>query len=156
MKKLLVACLAVLPLLSAGSLMAHHSLANFDTTTAVRVKGTIVEIRKINPHSFIFLDETNADGTTQRWAVEGPALLHLTRSGLADVLKPGDVVEACGYLPKEKTIWQIADADGRGNSRSGRLLNAEVLVMPDGKEQNWGDYGFHRCFPAGYRDQHSR
>ena len=155
MNKVLSACLVVL-LLSAGSLLAHHSLANFDTTTAVRVKGTIVQIQKINPHSFIFLEETIAGGATQRWAVEGPSLLQLARGGLEDVLKPGDVVEACGYLPKEKTMWQIANADPRGTSLSGRLLNAEMLVMPDGKEQSWGDYGFHRCFSPGYRDQHSR
>ena len=35
MKQILFACLVVL--LSAGSLLAHHSFANFDTTTAARV-----------------------------------------------------------------------------------------------------------------------
>src|SRR5262245_49555381 len=110
MKKLLTAWLAVLvAFVSTGTVLAHHSLANFDTTTAVRVKGTIFAFQAINPHSIIFLDQKNPDGTVRRWAVEGPSLIQLSRKSIPkDVLKPGDVVEVCGYLPKETTVWQIA------------------------------------------------
>ena len=158
MKKMMTGSLAVLvALVSASSLLAHHSLTNYDTTKAVRVKGTIVQFQQINPHSFIFLDQKGTDGQTHRWAVEGPSILQLNRSGFAkDVLKPGDVVEVCGYVPKEAIIWQIASADANAISTAGRLINAEVLVMPDGRQQNWGDYGVHKCFAPGYSDQHSK
>ena len=158
MKKMTTGWLAVfVALVSAGSLLAHHSLTNYDTTKAIRVKGTIVQFQQINPHSFLFLDQKGTDGQTHRWAVEGPSILQLNRSGFAkDVLKPGDVVEVCGYVPKEAVIWQIASADTGTNSPAGRLINAEVLVMPDGKQQSWGDYGVHKCFAPGYTDQHSR
>jgi hypothetical protein len=157
MKKMTTAWLAVvLALVSAGSLVAHHALTNYDTTKAVRVKGTIVEFHQINPHSFIFLDEKNTEGQMRRWAVEGPSVLQLKRTGFAkDVLKTGDVVEVCGYAPKEPIVWQIASADAGATSLAGRLLNAELLVMPDGKQQSWGDYGVHKCFASGYTDQHS-
>jgi hypothetical protein len=157
MKEMTTGWLAVLvALVSASSLLAHHSLASYDTTKAVRVKGTIVEFHRINPHSIIFLDQQGADGQTHRWAIEGPSVLQLNRSGFAkDVLKPGDAVEVCGYVPKEAVIWQIASADTNSSSPSGRLINAEVLVMPDGKQQSWGDYGVHKCFAPGYTDQHS-
>jgi hypothetical protein len=143
-------------LLQAGSLLAHHSLANHDTTKPVRVKGTIVQFHPINPHSFIYLEEKGADGQTRRWAVEGPSALQLTRRGLEKSLKPGDVVEVCGYAPREALMWQIASADPKAVSLAGRLITAELLVMPDGQEQSWGDYGFHHCFAPGYRDQHSK
>jgi hypothetical protein len=144
-------------LMSAGSLVAHHSLTNFDTTKAVRVKGTIVQFHRINPHSFVVLDETGAGGERRRWAIEGPSGVQLDRTGVAkDMLKPGDVVEVCGYLPKEPVIWQFASPDPSALSPSGRLINAEVMVMPDGREQSWGDYGAHKCFAAGYRDHHSK
>jgi hypothetical protein len=147
-------CLLVL--MAAGSLRAHHSLANFDTTTAVRVKGTIVQVNLINPHSFIYLEEKGADGRMTRWAAEGPAIRQFGRMGLAsDFLKPGDVVEVCGYVPKEPIMWQIASADG-SVSLAGRLINSELLVMPDGRQQSWGDYGVHKCFAPGHTDQHSR
>jgi hypothetical protein len=141
---------------STGSLMAHHSLASFDITTAVRIKGTIVEVQWINPHSIIFVEEKNPDGV-RRWAVEGPSIRQLNRQGVAkDILKPGDTVEVCGYLPKDPVIWQIAQPDPAAVSMSGRLLNGETLVMPDGHERSWGDYGAHKCFPPGFDDQHSR
>jgi hypothetical protein len=149
----LVVLVALLP---AGSLLAHHSLANHDTTKPVRVKGTIVQFHPINPHSFIYLEEKGTDGQTRRWAVEGPSVLQLTRRGLEKALKPGDVVEVCGYAPREALMWQIASADSRATSLAGRLITAELLVMPDGQEQSWGDYGFHHCFAPGYRDQHSK
>jgi Family of unknown function (DUF6152) len=140
---------ALLAVVSAGSLQAHHSLANFDTTKAVRVKGTVVAFQQINPHSFIFLDEANAGGQTRRWAIEGPSLLQLSRRGAAkDIVKPGDVIEVCGYVPKETTIWQIASPDPSAASISGRLINAELLVMPDGHEESWGGYGVRKCYAS--------
>jgi hypothetical protein len=156
MKKMVGLLVALLSLSPASSL-AHHSLASFDTTTPVRVKGTIVQIHYINPHSFIYLEEKTADGKIRRWAAEGPAIRQLTRAGFVkDTLKPGDVIEVCGYAPKEATMWQIASADPTAVSLAGRLLNAELLVMPDGQTRDWGSYGVHKCFAPGFRDQHSR
>lgn len=157
MKKMLTAWVAVLvAFVTTGSLLAHHSLANFDTTKAVRVKGTIVQFQALNPHSYFFLEQKETDGSMRRWAVEGPSLIQLNRKGVAkDVLKPGEVVEVCGYVPKEAIVWQIASPDPSAVSLAGRLINAEMLVMPDGREQSWGDYGVHKCYAPGYRDQHS-
>jgi len=55
MKKMTKGSLAIMvALVSAGSLLAHHSLAKYDITKAVRVKGTIVQFHPINPHSSYF------------------------------------------------------------------------------------------------------
>ena len=157
MLKMLAMYTVAFALVSAGSLAAHHSLANHDTTTPVRVKGKVVRFQAINPHSFIVLDETTTSATTQRWAVEGPAVFQLTRRGVAsDVLKPGDVIEVCGYELKERTIRPVAGASPDEANLSGRLITAELLVMPDGRQESWGDYGFHRCFGPDFTDQHSR
>lgn len=144
-------------LVSAGSLLAHHSLTNYDTTKAVRVKGTIVAFQAINPHSFVFIEEKGSDGQMHRWAIEGPSVLQLQRTNFPqDVLKSGSVVEACGYAPKEPIMWQIANPAPGGVSLAGRLLNGEMMILADGKQLSWGDYGFHHCFESGYRDQHSK
>src|SRR5262245_6610321 len=102
MKKMTRGSLAALVVLaSAGSLLAHHSLANYDTTKAVHVKGTVVLFQQVNPHSVILVEEKGENGQTQRWAVEGPANLQLNRRGVAkDFLKAGDVIEVCGYVTK--------------------------------------------------------
>ena len=153
-----VASLALLlAFVTAGSVYAHHSIVDFDTTTPVRLKGTVVRFHEINPHSFIYLEAAGPDGRTRRWAVEGPSIIQLKRMGVAtDFLTPGAVIEVCGYLHKENVVWQIATPEAGAASLSGRLLNAESLTTPDGKEQSWGDYGTHKCFAPGYRDQHSR
>jgi len=158
MKKLLAGWLVVVAaLIAAEPLAAHHSLASFDTTTPIRLKGTIIRFHEINPHSFLYLEVPDEKGQIQRWAVEGPAIFQLQRRGFAtDALKPGTVIEVCGYAPKEPTIWQIASTAPGSVNLAGRLLDAEMLVLADGKEQSWGDYGVHKCFSPGYRDVHSR
>ena len=158
MKKMIAGWIAMTAaLVPAGSALAHHSISSFDTTKPVRVKGTVVQFNQVNPHSVIYVEQQDADGQVRRWAIEGPSILQLTRKGYAkDVLKRGDVVEVCGYLPKEPIVWQTASPDPGAISLAGRLINAETLVMPDGKEESWGDYGVHLCFPPGYKDQHSR
>jgi hypothetical protein len=158
MKKSMTRCLVVLlTLVAAGTLRAHHSIANFDKTKPVRVKGTVVQFHQINPHSFIFLDQKEVDGSIRRWAVEGPSLLQLRRRGLAaDFLKPGDVVEVCGYVPKEPIVWQLGSADPSAASPAGRLINAETLLMPDGKQESWGGYGVNKCFAPEFKDQQSK
>ena len=158
MKKLLAGWLIVVAALVSGEpIAAHHSLANFDTTTPIRLKGTIVRFHEINPHSFLYIEVTGEDGQVRRWAVEGPPIRQIGRMGFAkDALKPGTVIEVCGYAPKENTVWQIASTAPGAVSMAGRLLDAEMLVLADGKEQSWGDYGVHKCFSPGYRDVHSR
>ena len=157
MKSLMPVCLAVLVvLMSAGAGLAHHSLANHEITKAVRVKGTVVQFHAINPHSIIYVEEKNAEGQIRRWAVEGPSGTILARRGLEKIVKVGDAIEVCGYQPKEATMWQIANPNPRAPSLAGRLITAEVIVMPDGKLQDWEDYGFHHCYPPDYRDRHSK
>jgi hypothetical protein len=156
MKTMMTRCLAFLvPLAVAGPVLAHHSLANYDITKALRVKGTIVQVHEINPHVFILMDGLAAGATARRWAVEGPSILGLKRKGLAnDALKTGAAIEVCGYLPKEPIVWQFASREPNAVSVSGRLINGEVLVTADGHEHVWSDYGGHKCFAPGYSDQH--
>ena len=146
----------MISLLFAATLLVHHSLTNYDTSQPFRVKGTIVQLQQMNPHSILFLEERTADGSVRRWAVEGPAVLQLQRRSFpTDTLKTGTAVEVCGYLPKEPIVWQVASENPGKVSLSGRLLNGELITMADGKQQSWGDYGVHRCFGPQYRDQHT-
>ena len=157
---------AVLALASAGSLLAHHSLSKFDTTTAVRIKGVVVRFEQISPHSVLFVDQKGADGQIQRWAVEGPGVFQLTRMGIEPKdLKIGSVIEACGYVMKAGMDGQrtfstepisLSLKDTRPKSVSGRVMDAEMLVMPDGKKIRWSDYGQHLCLGPDYQDFHTK
>ena len=166
MKKIMAPWIGTIAVLaSAGLLSAHHSLAQFDTTKAVRVKGVVVMFERINPHSIIFIDQKLADGETMRWAVDGPSVVQLVRKGFdKTILKSGDTIEVCGYVPKEGADPKLATAttvpislaaNGTApRSVSGRRMNGELVVMPDGRKEIWSDYGQHLCMDAGFHDSH--
>src|SRR5436190_855233 len=162
--KMMAGWAAAVMLVSTASLLAHHSLAQFDTTTGVTVKGTVVLFERVNPHSFIFIDQKGKDGQPHRWAIEGPSVNQLTNLGIEkDFLKAGDVIEACGYLMKEGLANQrtvntepisLSLKDKSPKSVSGEVLTGELLVMPDGKKQKWSDYGQHKCLGPEFADYH--
>jgi hypothetical protein len=154
----------ILVIVTAGSLAAHHSLAQFDTTTAVTVTGTIIRFELINPHSVIFVDQKLADGHIQRWAVDGPAARQLSDRGInKDSVKVGEVIEVCGYVTKEGVESQrtintepisLSLKATTPKSMTGKIMNAEMVVMADGKKQTWSDYGQHLCLGPDYHDFH--
>jgi len=71
MKSNIVAACAVAlaHLVLSTSLSAHHGAFLFDTTTPIRVKGTVVRYVWANPHSVIVVEQTTGDGKQIRWAL---------------------------------------------------------------------------------------
>ena len=111
MKKLMAAWAAAIAACAwPGVLATHHSLARFDTTTPVWVKGTVIRFDRVAPHAFIYVEQKNG-AQAQRWAIDGPAPNALNRMGIAeDFLKPGDEVEVCGFPLKAEFEAQAAAA----------------------------------------------
>src|SRR5688572_24258769 len=73
--------------------VAHHSGAGVDRTRTVTVSGLVKEFRWTNPHSWIDLEVTDANGTTAVWSVEMNPPPFLVRAGWKSTsLKPGDKV----------------------------------------------------------------
>ena len=142
---------ALLVLASPGALTAHHSLVQFDTTAPLWIKGKVVRFDRVNPHSRIFLEQTKADGQTERWAVEGPNLLQLGRMGIAeDFLKAGDVIEVCGFVLKADGIFQSAPPNPASPALTGRPISGHLLVLTGDKRWFWSDYGvLEKCLRPG-------
>jgi hypothetical protein len=120
-----IAAMMVMPAL------AHHSAAMFDHDKLVELTGVVKEFQYTNPHSWLLVDVTNADGTVTTWGFEAEGPSTLMRAGIRkSLLPPG----------KEITI--------RGNPlRDGRPGAAWVDAVVDGQPLN--PFNGFAVIPAG-------
>jgi hypothetical protein len=86
----------------AGTASAHHSFsAEFDSAKPVTVSGVITKVRLVNPHSWIYLDVKNKDGSVTNWGFEFSTPSGLREKGLGrEDLKPGGPIRIDGYRAK--------------------------------------------------------
>jgi hypothetical protein len=89
-------------LISASAAFAHHAFAaEFDINQPVKLQGKVQKMEWINPHAWIHVDVTGADGKTVTWMVEGGSPNILLRRGFTkDSLLPGTEVTVEGYRAK--------------------------------------------------------
>ena len=113
--------------LAALPASAHHAFsAEFDAKRPVTLRGTVVKVEWINPHSWFHVDVKTPDGRVQRWMVEGGNPNNLFRRGWSkDVISPGMEIVIDGY--------QAKDASRRANGRD--------LTFPDGRKLFMGSSG---------------
>jgi hypothetical protein len=103
----------------AAPSFAHHSFAaEFDSTKPVELKGTLVELEWVNPHAWIHMDVTDANGKVTRWDCELGSPNLLMRNGWRkEVLKKGDQIIVKGAQAKDAS----------------NLASARTVTLADGK-----------------------
>ena len=94
---------SVVSLGAGAAAWAHHSFAAaFDMNKPVTVKGTIVQVRLENPHSWFFLDVKDPSGNVERWAFEAGTPSGMIRNGFKpDLVKKGVEVTIKGFHAKD-------------------------------------------------------
>jgi hypothetical protein len=112
-----------LMLMSAAALSAHHSFAaEFDANQPVQLKGTVVKVEWINPHTWIHLDVKKSDGSMERWMIEGGTPNTLLRRGLTkNSLPEGTELVVDGYKAK--------NGSNRANGRDLTFTDGRKLFM---------------------------
>ena len=128
-----------------GTTRAHHNAGMFEPPP-IWLKGTVVRSEPANPHAWIVVEESTADGRIEQWTVEGPIQSRLDRMGVGrDFLKPGDTVEVCGFALNGYATTRGSGPDPYRTSP--RFVHGHMLVLPDGQRRLWGPYGkLNNCF----------
>src|SRR5579871_3897062 len=68
--------------MTASQCFAHHSIAaQYDDKKPTTLKGIVTKFDWTNPHVFVFVDVTAANGETTTWGVEFPSRVELKRAG---------------------------------------------------------------------------
>jgi hypothetical protein len=124
----ITAAAALLVAVAGVQVSAHHSFAaEFDAKRPVKLRGTVVKMEWINPHSWIHIDvKDQASGKVERWMVEGGAPNALLRRGWnKNSLQEGTEILVEGFQAKDGAL--------RANGRD--------ITFPDGKKLFVGSSG---------------
>lgn len=116
---LAVSSLAGAAIAFSTPIAAHHSFATeFDVEKPVEVQGIVTKAQFVNPHSWIYVDVKNANGTRTNWGFEfgSPGTLAARKVTKADV-RAGTTVRITGYRSKNTGPFGYAQtvqlSDGR-------------------------------------------
>ncbi len=110
---------------------AHHGFgAHFDVNSSIIVEGTVTEFEFVNPHAFVHVAVTNAQGEREIWWCEMQASSQLRIKGLDEnSIEPGDYIRIQGFAARRDPL---GCEFGTGYLADGSTL---VLRSPVGQSQ---------------------
>ena len=111
-------------LAAASPAAAHHAFgAEFDASRPVLLKGRIVKVEWVNPHTWLHVEITKEDGTKEVWMVEGGSPNSLLRRGATKNSFPvGTEVVVDGYQARDHS-------ELRANARNVTFTDGRKLFL---------------------------
>jgi len=115
-------------MLLAVPLSAHHNLAEIcDTSKVVTLKGTVSKMEWYNPHTTLYVNVKNPDGTVVNWAVTFLPPHELTRQKITkETIAVGQEITIPVWLHKDHS--RHAEAAPRSIVT---LAGGTTIKMPD-------------------------
>lgn len=111
MTRAILAAGAAVILLAGGRTSAHHSFtAAYEAGKRIEKEGVVKEFVWRNPHSFVRIDVTLPDGTTELWSLEWGSSTQLSASKYPvtrTTLKLGDRIVVTGEPGRDPAARRI-------------------------------------------------
>ena len=111
MTRAILAAGAAVILLAAGRTYAHHSFtAAYESGKRIEKEGVVKEFVWRNPHSFVRIDVTAPDGTTELWSLAWGSSTQLSASKYPvtrTTLKLGDRIVVVGEPGRDPAARRI-------------------------------------------------
>ena len=95
---------------SAVPTWAHHSFgATFDANKPVTITGVLTKVQWTNPHSHLYMDVKDKDGTVVAWTFEGYPSVVLYRTGWSrdETMKVGDTITVVGWRARDDSPFAL-------------------------------------------------
>jgi hypothetical protein len=107
---------------------AHHAFGGeFDANRPVLLKGPIVKVEWVNPHTWIHMEVKKPDGTSEVWMIEGGSPNSLLRLGITKNSLPiGTEIVVDGYQARDHSL---------------KRANGRNITYPDGRKLFFGSSG---------------
>ena len=110
-------CLALL--LVATPVYAHHSFGTFDLNRNIEIAGTIAGIDFVNPHSWLRVNVTSADGRVQLYRCE---------------MRGATVLRRSGWTPEMFVVGQRITIQGAPDREDPHACYVNTIVLADGRK----------------------
>ena len=122
--KAILGIAVIAALLCAIPVWAHHSFSSeYDSSKRLTLKGKMVAFEWVNPHSWIHVEVTNADGTKTIWKGETPPVNVLYRNGwtkpmVEEMVAKGEIVTLQGQAAKDGSNHVFASGVTRADGKT--------------------------------------
>src|SRR5262245_28428950 len=98
MIKRTLVCVVLCGFMTAGSLLAHHSLAGvYDMKKDMELSGAVDSVKFVNPHGSLTVAVKNPDGSTTNWVLTLGSATALAQRGIGktgpNALHTGDKIK---------------------------------------------------------------
>src|SRR5207302_8944357 len=110
MIKRTLVCVVLCGFMTAGSLLAHHSLAGvYDMKKDMELSGAVESVKFVNPHGSLTVAVTNPDGSTTNWVMTLGSATALAQRGIGktgpNALHSGDKSRVKFFPAREGSAW---------------------------------------------------